>query len=207
MFIDKSLKFSKHIDNISNIISRNIGIIARIRYCLDKRTSHLLYNSLILPYLNYCCLIWGINYSSQLGWLVILQKRAVRLIEHVYTPPPPPPCSSEPIFKKYIILRLSDIAKSQMLIVMHKFVTNQLPIAFEDVYALNVATNPHRRQVKHLKQPFSNRNYRLFTTSCLGPKLWNDTIYPQFPSLRSVPASKNVIKNIIRRHFISSYHV
>ena len=94
-----------------------------------------------------------------------------------------------------------------MLIVMHKFVTNQLPIAFEDVYALNVATNPHRWQVKHLKQPFSNRNYRLFTTSCLGPKLWNEIISPQFPSIRSVPASKNVIKNIIRRHFISSYHV
>ena len=126
------------------------------------------------------------------------------MIEHVY---PPPPCSSEPIFKKYNILRLSDIAKSQMLIVMHKFVTKQLPIAFEDVNALNVATNPHRRQVKHLKQPFSNLNYRLFTTSCLGPKLWNEIISPQFPSLRSVPASKNVIKNIIRRHVISSYHV
>ena len=78
-------KFSKRIDNTSNIISRNLGIIARMRYCLDKRTSHLLYNSLILPYLNYCCLIWGINYSSQLGRLVILQKR---LIEHVYSPPP-----------------------------------------------------------------------------------------------------------------------
>ena len=94
-----------------------------------------------------------------------------------------------------------------MLIVMHKFVTNQLPITFEDIYTLNVATNPHRRQVKHIKQPFSNRNYRLLTTSCLGPKLWNDIISPQFPSLRSVPASKNVIKNIIRRHLISSYHV
>ena len=54
--IDKSLKFTKHIANISNVISRNIGIIARVRYFLDKRTAHILYNSLILPYLNYCCL-------------------------------------------------------------------------------------------------------------------------------------------------------
>ena len=55
--IDKSLKFTTHIANISNVISRNIGIIARVRYFLDKRTAHILYNSLILPYLNYCCLI------------------------------------------------------------------------------------------------------------------------------------------------------
>ena len=65
--IDKSLKFTKHIANISNVISRNIGIFARVRYFLDKRTALILYNSLILPYLNYCCLIWGINYNSQ-GW-------------------------------------------------------------------------------------------------------------------------------------------
>ena len=114
--IDKSLKFTKHIANISNVITRNIGIIARVRYFLDKRTAHILYNSLILPYLNYCCLIWDINYNSQVEKLVVLQKRAVRLIEYVY-----PPHSSEPIFKKYNILKLPDLAKSQMLIVMHNF--------------------------------------------------------------------------------------
>ena len=84
--IDKSLKFTKHIANIPNVISRNIGIIARVRYFLDKRTAHILYNSLILPYLNYCCLIWAINYNSQVEKLVVLQKRAVSLIEYVYPP-------------------------------------------------------------------------------------------------------------------------
>ena len=122
VFIDKSLKFTKHIDYTSNIVSRNIGIMARVRFYIDKRTTLLLYNALILPYLNYCCIVWGNNYHAQLEKLIILQKRAVRLIERVY-----PPQSSVPIFKKYNLLRITDIARSHMLLVMHKFIKEQLP--------------------------------------------------------------------------------
>ena len=201
VIIDKSLKFRDHIDHISRTIGRNIGMISRIRYFIDNKTAHLLYNSLILPYLNYCSMIWGSNYNSQLTRLVTLQKRAVRLIECVY-----PPNSSEPIFKKYNILKLTDLVKSQMLLVMHKFITKQLPPAFDSVYQIHVADGTLRRQISHLKQPFSNRNYRLFTTTCRGPKLWNIIIASQFQSLEDVPTSKTVMKNMIRKHFVSSYN-
>ena len=89
---------------------------------------------------------------------------------------------------------------------MHKFITKQLPIAFNNIYEINAENGPYRRQIKHLKQPFSNCNYRLFTTSCLGPKLWNECIAPQFPVFEEIPTSKMIIKNLIRRQFISSYN-
>lgn len=200
IFIDKSLKFNKHIHYISTIVSRNIGIISRVRHCLDTKITHLLYNTLILPYLNYCCIIWGSNYDSQLQKLFILQKRAVRLIEHIY-----PPQSSEPIFKKYKILKVKDIAKSQMLLVMHKFITNQLPKVFDNLYSLYPSDTSNTRHIPHLEQPFSNRNYRLFTSSCLGPKLWNSIITPTYRSLNDVPASKYVVKKLIREYFITTY--
>ena len=200
VYIDSSLKFSKHIGHISALISRNIGIISRIRFCLDKKTTLLLYNSLVLPHLNYCCLIWGINYQSQLSKIVTLQKRAVRLIEHVY-----PPHSSEPIFKKYKIVKLGDIAKTQMLLVMHKFITKQLPSVFGTIYECHDAVSPHRRLNRHLKQPFTNRNYRLHTTTCLGPKLWNEIMPAHFPTIQEIPMSKITIKNILRKHFVDSY--
>ena len=200
LLIDSKLKFTKHIDHISSILSRNIGIIARIRYFIDKKTTHLLYNSLILPHINYCCLIWGSNYHSQLNKVIILQKRAVRLIEQIY-----PPLSSKPIFKKYKILRITDIAISQMLLVLHKFITRQLPTVFDSIYERYNAVSPHRRQNRHFKQPFSNRNYRLYTTSCLGPKVWNDIIPNKFPTMQDIPSSKNIIKKVIREHFINTY--
>ena len=168
---------------------------------INKTTAHLLYNSLILPYLNYCGMIWGSNYQSQLAKLVILQKRAVRLIEHVY-----PPQSSEPIFSKYNILKLDDLVKSQMLLIMHKFINKQLPKAFDNMFEMSVSGSHDTRIVKHLKQPFTNRNYGLFTISCLGPKLWNTIIAPQYPCLEDIPISKYSIKKVIRRHFLQLYN-
>ena len=199
--VDKSLKFTKHIDYISSIVGRNIGIISRIRYCIDKRTTLLLYNSLILPYLNYCCLLWGSNYNSQLQKLVTLQKRAIRLIDYVY-----PPHSSEPIFKQYSILKLADMAQSQMLLVMHKFITKRLPVVFDSLYEINITDLFQSRHATHIKQPFSNRNYRLFTTTCRGPKLWNSIIAPKYPCLDDIPTSKSVIKKVIHEHFVQSYN-
>ena len=171
-----------------------------MRYCLDKKTTRLLYNSLILPYLNYCCIVWGNNYDSQLNRLVILQKRAIRLIEHVY-----PPTSSEPIFKQYNLLKLNDIAKTQMLVVMHKFITKELPSALNHLYKLQDHVVLNTRQIQHLKQPFSNRNYRLFTSRYIGPKLWNEIMTSQYPSLDDIPTSKSAIKKSSRKYFVATY--
>ena len=59
MLISTDLKWNKHIDHIAAIVSRNIGIMNRAKFFLGQKHLLLLYNSLVLPYLNYCCLIWG----------------------------------------------------------------------------------------------------------------------------------------------------
>ena len=195
--IDKSLKFSKHISNTANIVSRNIGIISRMRPYIDEKTTLILYYTMIYPYLNYCCLIWGVNYASQLQRLNMLQKRAVRLIEKIY-----PPSSSAPVFKKHKLLNIEEIAKTQMVLVMHKFLIGILPSSFDTIYLKEEEPVRPRRFTKHIKEPFSYRNYRLFTTTLLGPKLWNIICAQSFPSTTPITKSKNVIKNICRTHFL-----
>ena len=196
VIIDKSMKFSSHIKQVANTISRNIGVISRIRYYIDPKIAYLLYNSMILPYLNYCCMIWGINYASQLQNLTVLQKRAVRLILKVY-----PPTSSQPIFKEYKILKIPDLAKTQMILVMHRFLTNQLPESIKTLYAVEDVVRI-RRFKKHIKIPFSNRNYRIFTTSISGPKLWNEICAPLYNTIDMIPRSKQIIKNVCKRKFL-----
>ena len=39
-----------------------------------------LYDTLVLPYLNYCNIVWANNKTTRLQPLVLLQKRAIRLI-------------------------------------------------------------------------------------------------------------------------------
>ena len=200
VIIDKNLKFSAHISHLAKVVARNIGIIGRNRFFLDNHTTLLLYNSLILPHINYCCLIWGINYNSQISKLVILQKRAVRLIDRVY-----PPVSAEPIFRKYNLLKLEDIAKSQMLLFVHKFFKNQLPTSFDLFFKKKNTQSQRTRRIELIEVPFSNRNYRLFTTPYLGPKLWNDMFHEEFQSIDDIPSSKLIIKRKIRTSLLNTY--
>ena len=58
-----------------------IGVMARAKYYISSHHLALLYNSSILPNLKYCASIWGTNYSTRIDKLVILQKRALRIID------------------------------------------------------------------------------------------------------------------------------
>ena len=72
----------------------------------------MIYNSIVLPYLNYCNHIWGNTYKSHLSKLYILQKKAARIIitnSHVRSP-------SAPLFKELIILSIYDLITLNTLI-------------------------------------------------------------------------------------------
>src|SRR6218665_2403733 len=62
VIIDSHLSWKDHITLITNKISRNLGIISRIKYCLPFHVLLNLYYSLIFPYLSYCNIVWGSNY-------------------------------------------------------------------------------------------------------------------------------------------------
>ena len=57
--INKNLNWKNHIDCISIKISRTIGIMKRLRHVTPFDVLVMLYNTLILPHINYCILAWG----------------------------------------------------------------------------------------------------------------------------------------------------
>ncbi len=56
--INEHLNWKSHIDNISNKISKNIGIINKLKHILPLKTKTLIYNSLIVSQINYGLLAW-----------------------------------------------------------------------------------------------------------------------------------------------------
>ena len=80
ILIDWNLKWKHHIDFISLKISRTIGILARLRYFVPTETLLMIYRSLIMPYLSYGICVWGRAPKSYISKLLVLQKRALRLI-------------------------------------------------------------------------------------------------------------------------------
>ena len=59
VIIDDKLKWNKHMDLIALKLSKGLGIIGRAKNKLPESILKVLYYTLIYPYLNYCCIIWG----------------------------------------------------------------------------------------------------------------------------------------------------
>ncbi len=76
--IDANLNWKKHIAKVSNACSQKIGILntCKLKLVLSLEIKTLLYNSLILPHINYCIKAW----SFQPGRILKLQKKTVRII-------------------------------------------------------------------------------------------------------------------------------
>ena len=59
VIIDKNLTWKNHIDAISKTISRNIGMLTKMKHYVPEYILYSLYCTLVLPYINYGILILG----------------------------------------------------------------------------------------------------------------------------------------------------
>ena len=76
-------------------ISKSIGIVKKESFCLSNSSLITLYYSLVYPYMQYCILVWGSTYPSNLYRIVLLQKRIIRIVDtSAYD------AHTEPIFRK-----------------------------------------------------------------------------------------------------------
>ena len=74
VIIDENLTWKNHVDCISKIVSKNIGVMNKLKHYIPYRILHTLYCTLVLPYLNYGILIWGNTYKSYLDKSVKTSK-------------------------------------------------------------------------------------------------------------------------------------
>ena len=48
---------------VKSKLSKSIAIMRKAKHLFDRRSGMILYFSLFLPYLSYCCEVWGNTYS------------------------------------------------------------------------------------------------------------------------------------------------
>ena len=77
VFIDEEMKWKSH---ILSKVSKNIGIMNKLKEYIPEHILILLYNTLVLPHLNDCIILWGRCNKYLLERLHKLQKLAVRII-------------------------------------------------------------------------------------------------------------------------------
>jgi endonuclease/exonuclease/phosphatase family metal-dependent hydrolase len=121
IILDSHLSWKFHTSMISNKISRTNGIMRKLKKTIPPSALLLLYNSLILPHLNYGLLVWGLKSIK----LLKLQKRSVRtIVDAKYN------AHTEPIFKSLQLLKVTDLCALQELKFAYKLLNKTLPLYF-----------------------------------------------------------------------------
>jgi hypothetical protein len=169
VFVDENLNWKYHVSQISIKVSRNIGVLNRIKYLLSQDVLLSLYYTTIHPYLLYCNIVWGGASLTALDKLILLQKRAIRLITYsAYL------AHTSPLFKRLRILKLYDIYRFQIYMFMFRFKHNLLPISCTHFITQNLVASHYnlRREDEFIVVKFRSE-IRKKCISVVGPNLWN----------------------------------
>ena len=167
--IDENLSWKNHINYIKAKIAKNVGIIRGLKYLLPESTLKTPYNTLILPYLNYCNIIWASNKPTRLQPLLLLQKRAVRSITRSsYS------AHSLPLFFKLKYLTIFDLNEVLMAKFMYRHQNHCLPKIFTSYFHTNSSIHDHFTRISNnLHIPYARTDVMDIQIRFCGPILWN----------------------------------
>ena len=116
VLLDEHLNWKKQIACVTKKISGGVGIIAKLRSYLDPKLLKNIYHSIVVSHLSYGVEAWGSANATDLEKILILQKKAVRILTgnryfQIYGEDAAPLARSEPLFKTLDILKFNDIFK------------------------------------------------------------------------------------------------
>ena len=196
VLIDDCLTWKNHIDCVSKTISRNIGVMNKLKHFVPTRILHALYCTLVLPYLNYGILIWGDTCKSYLDKLIKLQKWAIRTVSNSHYR-----SHTGPIFAKYNILTVTDMHTLELGTFMYRNSVNELPSSFNNYFTKRSEVHNYlTRHGNHLNLTKNKKTFSDHSVRTTGPRLWNALE-------NSIRASKSIkhFRNQMKQKLISSY--
>ena len=154
----------------------------------------ILYCSIFLPYIHYCSEIWGNTYHSNINRIIIIQKRAIRLLfgacrlDH-----------TAPLFKRSNLLTFTDLIKLKTAVFMYK--------AYHCILPENIYRNFVMKYVKH-----RTRTKQQLVRSCVSSNVISMSlcvyVVTLWNALRTEINSKNSVnafKKSYTKYIISDY--
>uniref|UniRef100_A0A1A8GC74 Helentron 4 helitron-like transposon replicase/helicase/endonuclease n=1 Tax=Nothobranchius korthausae TaxID=1143690 RepID=A0A1A8GC74_9TELE len=167
VIIDEKMSWKQHINSVKTKISKTIALLHRAKGLLDNKSLYLLYNSLIIPYLNYCIEIWGTTYKTYTNSIYILQKKAIRIITRSNYRDP-----SNPLFMELKTLKFYDLVDYNILKFMYNANKRNVPAGL-----IKRFSKKHSKYDLKGHEVFNIPRYRLLVkehcVSVYGVKLWN----------------------------------
>ena len=167
--VDSHLKFDMYMDQLIGKLNRSLGVLRRASRYVNQKTRITLYNTLILPHIDYCSTVWGGSIKKgDLMRLQRVQNSAMRIILECHP-------------RTHIVDRLSALKwlnieqrlHYNLCILMWKIVHEEVPMYLSNLFG-------HIKQI-HSYNTRSSKNSKLFKVHShpkslhfQGTSAWND---------------------------------
>jgi len=181
VILDSNLSFQSHITALSGKISRNSGILFKLKGIVPENILKLVYNSLIQSHLNYCSNVWGLGSKASLATIFRSQKKAIRAIENKYNnafynkETGELPCHIKEIFARNKLLTVYNIVAKNCLVAMHKIYHGSSPVNISKLFVAVAGPNYSARRDPNFFEIGRSRLVALDRTLPFkGPKMYNN---------------------------------
>ena len=168
VIIDHKLSWKMHIKHVQSKISKSIAILYKMRDLLNYHALYIVYCSIVVPYLTYCLEIWGNAYQTYTHPIIILQKRAVRVITKSKHREP-----SNGLFIKLRTLKFKDLVNYKIALIMYKVYNNLLPVIILNMFKKRECIYEFRGKCM-MEKIKTRTNTKVQCTVVNGVNLWNN---------------------------------
>ena len=190
VYLDEQLNFACHTNYIAKKISMTLGVLNKTREVFPSNIRLMLYNSLILPYINYGITSWFGCPAYNRNKIAILQRKAIRLIRDLG-----PRANTDSHFQALNTLPIHQIYMFQVGQFAFKTVIEG-PLS-EFYYIIETNTINHRyntRLIGTLRLPRIDKTKCRSSMEYVLVKVWN-TIPAQIRDCETVSGFKSQYKN------------
>ncbi len=198
VWIDDNMNWTVNIEKTCNKISKRIGVIRRLRSCLDINTLNILYKSMILPVFDYCDIVYSNCSSINLNILEKLQNRAARAITGS-----PPWHSATDLRNKLGWMKIKSRWLLHKCVFMYKCVNYFVPLYIsskfkyaKDVHQVNTRSSANYQLAIHDKCNMRSFQYQ-------GAIEWNK-LPLQIRAINRLQSFKDNVLNHVRDYIVEN---
>lgn len=178
---DQHMTWNNHTDFVAGKLSQIAGLIYSLNF-LPRSVKQLIYNSLFMSHLNYCCLVWGTTSATNIKKLYVLQKKAVRAVCNK-----PYDFPSASLFQELRTLKITNLMEYRLAIAYKKEHKSNISL-IQSIAQLNKRKATYTtRFPEYWYTPHSRTNYGKQMLCSRLPRLLNDLLSNEIDILSCSP--------------------
>jgi hypothetical protein len=130
ILIDEHMSFEAHIHKLKSKLNSGIYALSTCQKYVPVKVRKMIYLSLIESHLRFGSIIYGAARPGLLEQVSVIQRRAVRQVANAkYN------AHTDPLFKNFKFLKLSDIIHLEQTLFMQKYGSNSVPSSFRNFFS------------------------------------------------------------------------